>query len=149
MARREGQVARIPGIGDLVLLGELSKSDVEYVCNQIGDDRRTGAALRKRILEARNLGDDRCDLVIELEALVADKEPPDPPEIEGWEKVLQIEIQDIPAALVAARIRDDRKLFPKPVRQWPPSAFGINFLSASIEDIGKHRGHWQDAVAKS
>ena len=123
MARRERQVIRIPGIGDLVLLGELSKPDIEDVRDQIGDDWRTGAALRKRIFEARDLRDDRRNFVIELKTLVADKEAPDATEIEGREEVLKVEIQDIPAALVAARIRNDRKFSPKTVREWPPSAF--------------------------
>ncbi len=102
LACRECQVVGVARIGELVLLGELGKPDVEKVADQVGNDRRARAALRERVLEARDLRDDRRDLLIELEVVVVNEEAAHPPEIEAREEVLEVEIEDIAPALVTA-----------------------------------------------
>ena len=75
--------------------------------DKVGDDRRARTSLRQRVLEAGDLRDDRRDLLVKLETVVADKVPPNPAEIERRKEILQVEIEDIAAALMPPRITDD------------------------------------------
>ena len=65
------------------MLSELHQTNIKEVRNQICDDRRTGAALRQRILKAGNLRDYRGNLFVQFKTVVVDKESPDAPKIEG------------------------------------------------------------------
>lgn len=61
---RKGQIVRIARIGKLVPLGELSKTDIKEVRNQVGDDWRTWTSLRQYVLKAGDLRDDRRELLV-------------------------------------------------------------------------------------
>jgi hypothetical protein len=63
--------------------------------------------LGKLIFVARDLGNNCSDFFLQAEMLVLQEKAPHAAEIDGWKKVRQIEIKDIPAPFVQHCVRDD------------------------------------------
>lgn len=91
--------------------------------------------MRQRVLEAGDLCNDCRHSFVQLEIVVVDEEASDPAEIKGWEKILEIEVEDVAPPLVSARIGDDRVFAAESVREGPPPALGLYFISTGIKDI--------------
>ena len=58
----------------------------------------------------RNLRDHRRDVLVQLEISVLDKEAAHPAEVDRWEEILQVEVEDPPTVAVLSGVGDNRPL---------------------------------------
>lgn len=81
--------------------------DVEYVSDQVRDNRRTWAALWKGFLETCNLSKDRCNFRMQGKFLIFQEITAHAPKVDGAEEILQIDIEDISPILLLTCISDN------------------------------------------
>lgn len=91
-ASREGEVVSISRVRELMSLRQLRKAYIQYVRNEICNNRRTRTTLGERVVMTGNLGNQRCNLVSELEVLVMNEEAAYATEVKCGEEILKIQI---------------------------------------------------------
>jgi hypothetical protein len=84
--------------------------------NQIGDDWRAWTTLWQFVFVAGDLSQDSSHLRSHREILVLDKEPAYASKVDTSEEVLQVNVENVPSSPVFRRIRHDRTLAFKSVR---------------------------------
>src|SRR5882724_7109568 len=106
--------------------------------DHIGDDWRAGASLRQCILVTRNLRDHRCNVFVQFEVSIPEKETTHPAEVDRWKEILQVEIEDPAAVAVLSGICDDRPLALEAV-SCPVLALlsCVDFVHAVLQEIGQ------------
>src|SRR5579864_3109828 len=104
------------------------------MCDEVRHDGRAWAALRERVVVASDLRNHRGDRRVQREILVADEEPSDTTEVNGWEELLEVDVEDVPSSPVLPRIRYDRPLPFKPVREFVLALLGcIDLVQAVLQ----------------
>ena len=107
--------------------------NIQHVPNQIGDNRGTRTALGQGILMTSYLGEDRCNFGMEHEVGIFDEEASHPTKVDAWEKILQIDIGNVPSLVVFLCICDDRSKPLEPVGHIVfPLVSGVNLLDAIL-----------------
>src|ERR1035438_1174624 len=81
---------------------------VEDMGDQVRNNRRARATLRQGVAIACDLGENRGDVWIQGEVLVFDEEPPNTPEMNRGEEVLEIQVEYPSAVAMLLCVRDNR-----------------------------------------
>src|ERR1019366_2642946 len=104
--RREDEVVAVASVPAALSAGELRECVVEAPADDVGDDRRGRAALWELVVDAAYLRNDGCDRWRQGEGR-CHEHAPHPPEMNGWEEILEVDTKNPAPVLVAARVLQD------------------------------------------
>jgi hypothetical protein len=135
---REGKVVRMSGISASVCRGQLAEVNVEHMTNKVRDHRRARTTLRQNTFMTCYLSQNGRHFNIEQEIRVFYEESPNPTKVDARKEVLQVEVEDVPFALMLRCVGDNR-FFPLEGMSYVVLAFVtfIDLLNAVKQQIGK------------
>jgi hypothetical protein len=106
------------------------------MADEVRDYRRTRSTLGQTILIASDLSQYGGHFGVQHEIGILNEKAPDSAEIDGWEKILKVNVEYIPPLLMFYGVCDDRAMSLESVRQLIfPFAALVDFFNAILQEI--------------
>jgi hypothetical protein len=86
------------------------------MADEVRHDRRARSTLWQTFVIAGDLRQDRRDLGIQEEISILDEKAPDSTKIDGWKKIVKVNIENISALMMLSGICDNRTISLESVR---------------------------------